>query len=148
MGEEKPDHSGLPLDYRAGVPAGILAIIPEHLRRLPAPAPVGAPPQEEVDVARITAALLPPFAESQDRTPRGDDQRRDPVGMVASLSGNEERGFLRSFRGRKARAPDHGQQKPGTQQDTPPSVAVDAIRSSSPGKRRPLPVASREPACS
>ena len=91
MRQQQPDGAGRFIHYRARIAARVRAIVQDHLRLAPGLPAIGGALQQQVDVARIGAAVLPPLAKSQQRlVAGGDDQRRDAIGVIAALAGRED----------------------------------------------------------
>ncbi len=90
MRQQEPDGPRRFIYYRAGIAACVWAIIPDHLRLAPDLAAIGGALQQQVDVARIGAAVLSPLAKGQQSQVAGDDQRRDAIDVIAALAGHKD----------------------------------------------------------
>ena len=100
MGHEQDDLAGLALDDGTGVAASVVVVGPDDLLPREGSAPVGAPLQEQIDLARVVVAELSAFAEGQHGPPRGDDHRRNAIGAIAVLAAGVDVNLLRLDGGR------------------------------------------------
>ena len=83
VGQQQPDGTGGLIDHRARVPAGVLGVVPNGLLGGKCLSAVGAPFDEQVDIAGVAAPRLAALGESQHGALAGDDHRGNAIGMVA-----------------------------------------------------------------
>ena len=97
VGHEQPNRPSLGIDHWTGIAAGVAVVVPDDLRFLPGLAAVAAPPEEQVDRSAVVRAVFAALTESQQRSRRGQEDRRNAVGVIPVLSRHKQRGLHQLF---------------------------------------------------
>jgi len=96
----------------AGVAAGVVGVVPDHLLRVPRAAAVGGALEEEINVAGVTTAGFAALGEGEEVAVLGADDRGNAVGVIAVAAGDVDvRFFDGGCGGQERNYGDEGQQR-------------------------------------
>ena len=82
--------AGLAIENRAGVAAGVQAVIPDYFEIAPGRAAIGAASHDQVNVAGVATAVASTFSEGQQGLILSGDEGGNPKGVIALGSAFEE----------------------------------------------------------
>jgi hypothetical protein len=86
---EKPERARGFVEHETGIPAGVDAVVPDHLQRAPGLAAIGRAFVDEIDVAGVVMSVFTPFAHGEEGAVSEAHDRGDAIGLISFLAGDE-----------------------------------------------------------